>query len=474
MSTQPTIVWFRLDLRLEDNPALDAALQKNVPIIPIYIFATQEEGDWPSGGASRWWLHHSLECLSNELKALDLKLIIRTGNSENVLNDVIKSTQANAVFWNRCYDPAIIKRDAAVKENLLSHGVEAKSFNASLLFEPWTIFNKQKKPFQVFTPFWKTCMAMAEPEKPLPIIQNKHFKSVEVESLTVDSLGLLPKIHWDNGIEATWKPGTTAAKKILAEFLSGAIYDYKNLRDRPDLPGVSRLSPYLHFGEISPRMIWYGIKQSCDIQNESVECYLRQIGWREFAYHLLYHFPQTPLKPLRSNFDHFPWVQNADQLKAWQKGKTGYPIVDAGMRQLWATGWMHNRLRMIVGSFLVKDLLISWLRGAEWFWDTLVDADLANNTLGWQWIGGCGADAAPYFRIFNPITQGEKFDPEGFFVRQWVPELTLLPNQWIHKPWETPPEVLKKCGIILGTTYPHPIVDHAEAREKALNVFHHL
>ncbi len=471
MKPKPSIIWFRQDLRLEDNLALNAAIQRNTPLIPLYIYSSDEEEDWPLGGASKWWLHHSLKSLSEDLRQVGLNLIIRKGHARQVLEELIQSTQADALFWNRCYEPAAIKRDLLLKDHFLKMGLETKSYNASLLYEPWTVCNKQAKPFQVFTPFWKACLNMQEPPTPVTFNKEKTEKMFGLESLSLNNLDLLPKIHWDTGIQSAWKPGTTSAKQILFQFIKNDINHYKKNRDRPDLLGISRLSPHLHFGEISPRTVWHTIKQLCNSHEEGVECYLRQLGWREFAYHLLYHFPNTPNQPLRSDFEHFPWNESPLYLQAWQRGKTGYPFVDAGMRQLWTTGWMHNRLRMVVGSFLVKDLLIPWQRGAEWFWDTLVDADLANNTLGWQWVGGCGADAAPYFRIFNPITQGEKFDPNGIFVRQWVPELARLPNDWIHRPWEAPAKILNEAGIVLGNNYPKPIVDHSEARNKALAAF---
>lgn len=473
MARSTLIVWFRQDLRLEDNPALIAAIERKVPIVPIYIYAPEEAGCWPLGGASKWWLHHSLQSLSEELSDLDLKLVIRSGPTQKVLKDLILETGASSVFWNRLYEPSAIQRDQAIQKELEIAGIETNHYNANLLFEPWTIANKQNKPFQVFTSFWKACQAMPEPMLPLEV-KGKALKSSDIESLKIDELRLLPKIHWDKGIAAAWKPGSSMAKSVFSQFLSSSIEEYHKTHDRPDIQGVSRLSPYLHFGEISPRVIWYDIKRHCDLNNLGVQSFLRQLGWREFAYHLLYHFPDSPLTSLKKEFNKFPWNENADELKAWQHGKTGYPIVDAAMRQLWTTGWMHNRLRMIVGSFLVKDLLIPWQKGADWFWDTLVDADLANNTLGWQWVAGCGVDAAPYFRIFNPILQGEKFDPEGVFVRQWVPEISSLPDQWIHKPWMAPTSLLAEKGISLGITYPFPLVDHAEARRKALAAFEQI
>lgn len=464
-----TIVWFRQDLRLEDNPALTAAAKLG-EVIPVYIHAEKEEGEWTLGGASKWWLHHSLENLVEDFQKHGINLVIRQGNSLETLKTLAKETGAEAIVWNRRYEPASIERDSHIKSVLSDAGIKVQSFNANLLFEPWTIHNKQKKPFQVFTPFWKHLLTLPSPTEPLPV--PKLTGSASVKSDSLKSLELLPKIHWDAGINKVWKPGTKQARQVLANFLKAPILEYAEERDRPDHNGISYLSPYLHFGEISPRMIWHEALKNYSFSE--IEPYLRQLGWREFAHHLLFHFSDTPTKPLRKDFSAFPWKEDPAHLKAWQKGLTGYPIVDAGMRQLWVTGWMHNRVRMVVGSFLVKDLLINWLEGARWFWDTLVDADLANNTMGWQWVGGCGADAAPYFRIFNPMTQGEKFDPEGNYVRKWVPELAALPNEWIQRPWEAPPEILRQAGITLGKEYPKPIVDHKKARDKALAAFQEI
>ncbi|MBA3957728.1 MAG: deoxyribodipyrimidine photo-lyase [Parachlamydiaceae bacterium] len=464
-----TIVWLSQSLRIEDNPALFAACNAGA-VLPVYIYST-DQGDWPLGGASRWWLHYALEDLKASLDAIGLPLIIRQGEALTVLQHLIAESGATTVAWNRRYEPFAIEQEARVKLDLLAQNITVQTFNASLLFEPWTISNKQGKPFQVFTPYWKACLASPSPEPPLPVPKVIHPIKQTIHSDTLESLHLLPRIHWDEGIKQSWIPGATEAKKLLSRFLKEGIASYKEQRDRPDVEGISRLSPYLHFGEISPRMIWHAVHKAFSAKPEISETYLRQLGWREFAYHLLYHFPETPEQPLRTDFRTFPWNENPEQLKAWQKGLTGYPFVDAGMRQLWTTGWMHNRVRMVVGSFLVKHLLLNWVEGAYWFWDTLVDADLANNTMGWQWVGGCGADAAPYFRIFNPITQGEKFDPEGKYVREWIPELALLPNEWIHRPWEAPETVLQKAGVVLGKTYPKPIVDHGKARERALEAF---
>lgn len=459
---EASIVWFRQDLRVEDQPALTAALFLQGAVIPVYIWSPEEEGNWPPGAASRWWLHHSLIALQQDLQALNLTLIVRKGNSLQQLQKLIKETDAKHLFWNRRYEPKAIQRDAAIKAALSDQEIKVHISNSNLLFEPSSISNRQGKPFQVFTPFWKTCMANPV-SSPLPAPPASRKNAPKVGSLKVQDLDLLPHIAWDDGLKKAWKPGSAGASQLLQRFLQKDIQHYAENRDRPDLEGVSRMSPHLHFGEISPRTIWHAATKKGE-----GDAYLRQLGWREFAHHLLFHFPHTPDTPLHSKYAAFPWIDNKDFLHAWQKGQTGYPIVDAGMRELWTTGWMHNRVRMIVGSFLVKDLLLHWSEGAQWFWDTLVDADLANNTLGWQWVAGCGADAAPYFRIFNPVLQGEKFDPQGHYVKRWVPELSRLPLRWLQKPWTAPEDVLQQSGISLGKTYPKPIVDHDVARTRAL------
>lgn len=460
------ILWLRQDLRIDDHPALNAACAYG-EVVPVYIGNHEEEGEWPLGGASKWWLYHSLATFEKRLKKIGLPLIFRKGKALPVLKELIRQTGAQAVFWSRRYEPYALARDAAVKKALIADNIDAQSFNASLLYEPWTIANKQGRPFQVFTPFWKSCLASSPPPEPVAAPSKAHSPEKIPASLTLSELELLPTFPWDSGLNKEWQPGIEGAGRRLNTFIEHADR-YLLERDLPAVDGVSCLSPHLHFGEISPRRIWKAVMEAYSGKSEKVEGYLRQLGWREFAHHLLFHFPDTPLHPLRKEYAAFPWKRPGKELIAWQKGLTGYPFIDAGMRQLWQTGWMHNRVRMVVGSFLVKDLLISWTEGARWFWDTLVDADLANNTLGWQWVGGCGADAAPYFRIFNPITQGEKFDPNGEYVRRYVPELAGLPDQWIHRPWEAPPMALRQAGIALGRDYPYPIVDHAKARVSAL------
>ncbi len=472
----PSIVWFRLDLRLADQPALQAAIQRGGPVIPLYIWAPEEEADWSPGACSRWWLHHSLRQLQARLNEIGGRLIIRRGPSEDALRQLIRETGAEAVFWNRRYEPAIIERDRLLKSQLQSNGVTVQSFNASLLLEPWEVQTRQGKPYQVFTPFWKSAREQLREISVLPEPKQVGGLAEDVESLTVDDLSLLPRLPWDAAFPEHWSPGEAGAQSALATFLCESVRDYSEQRDRPDRRGTSHLSPHLHFGEISPRQVVQAMQNSGLEMSQpgGPRTFYNEIGWREFAHHVLFHFPQTPNKPLREAFAEFPWEHNNRHLRAWQRGQTGYPIVDAGMRELWSTGWMHNRVRMIVGSFLTKDLRISWQEGARWFWETLVDADLPNNTLGWQWVSGCGADAAPYFRVFNPITQGEKFDPDGNYVRHWCPELADLSNRWIHQPWNAPREVLTQARIRLGHDYPEPLVDHGAARSAALEAFQRI
>lgn len=478
VSSQATIVWFRTDLRLDDNPALSEALKKGA-IIPVYIHDPESEGKWHHGAASHWWLHQSLQEFSKRFEAKKSRLILRQGDSLAELSKLIKETGANAIYWNRRYEPSVIARDKKIKEALKEAGVDAQSFNANLLNEPWTIQTGGGTPFKVFTPYWNKCAALGNPAEPVKEPPQIQAPVKWPLSVSVQALELMPKIKWYEGMSENWKPGEMGARSELELFLNDGASNYLDGRDTPSIRATSRMSPYLHFGEISPRRIWHEVqKKSARTKTtgwiRQAEGFIRQIYWREFAYHLLYHFPQTTDHPLRKEFEKFEWKKDTKLLKAWQKGLTGYPIVDAGMRELWHTGWMHNRVRMIAASFLVKDLLIHWAEGAKWFWDTLVDADLANNTLGWQWVAGCGADAAPYFRIFNPFTQGEKFDQKAAYVRRWVPEIAGLPDKWIHRPWEAPAEDIAKAGVSLGKNYPQPIVNHAEARLRALMLYDRL
>lgn len=464
------IVWFRKDLRLQDNPAIAAAVERGYCIIPLYIHAPHEEGNWPQGGASRWWLHHALRDLAEQIRAAGGNLIIRQGESEKVIVDMLKSSGATVVLWNRRYEPAIIARDAGIKAKIKELGYEVESFNASLLREPHTVANQSGTPFKVFTPFFKYCQTLSEPEPFDYDTGNISFDKYS-DSDSLESLKLLPKIPWDKEFYRFWVPTRQGALDRLNTFIAEWASSYQDKRNRPDLDGTSRLSPFLHFGQIGPREVVAALKRGIGTLDKGAHVFLSEIYWREFAYHILYHFPSTPEQPLRTEFERFPWVENDALLRLWQRGQTGYPIVDAGMRQLWQTGWMHNRVRMIVASLLVKHMLIPWQAGTQWFWDTLVDADIASNTLGWQWTAGCGADAAPYFRVFNPIIQGEKFDPDGDYVRAYVPELARLPKAYIHRPWEAPVNILAYAGVKLGQTYPLPVIEHSEGRARALQAF---
>ena len=477
MTAPATIVWFRQDLRLADNPALLDAAQRGGPVIPVFIYAPDEEGHAAPGGARRWWLHHSLKSLAADLKAIGSRLILREGPTQGVLDDLITQTKAGAVVWNRRYEPAVIERDKQIKQWLRHEkDVEATSHNSHLLFEPWHIKTGGGNPYQVFTPFWKNITSLPEPDAPRPAPDTLTAPRSWPTSATLNDLNLEPTRDWKDGLAAEWTPGEAGAAARVKTFFAGAARAYAEGRDRPAMEGTSRLSPHLHHGEIGPRQVWHaalrflndGRRVLNTAEKEHVWTFLKEVGWREFAYHVLYHFPHTPEAPLKPKYAAFPWRDDAEQLKRWQRGQTGYPIVDAGMRQLYATGWMHNRVRMIVGSLLVKHLLITWTAGADWFWDTLVDADLASNTLGWQWIGGCGADASPYFRVFNPILQGEKFDADGGYVRRWCPELKDVPDKYLHKPWEAPPLELARAGVTLGDTYPRPVIEHKTGRERAL------
>ena len=467
-----TIVWFRQDLRLADNPALAAAIERGEPVVAVYLWSPGEEGEWSPGGATRWWLHHALEDLGDQLRECGSHLVIRAcDTSLEALEELVGEIGATAVYWNRRYEPAAVERDSMIKESLRDRGIEAKSFNAGMLFEPHQISNKSGKPFQVFTPMWKHYQTLEVPGVvEVDLAAMKPPREVPA-GIAVEDLGLLPKIGWDSGFYQAWDPTRAAVLARIDQMREdGRAIAYLDDRDTPSIDGTSQLSPYLHFGQVGVREAWRRLGDGSAIE----QGLRRQLVWREFAHHLLFHFPSTPLRPLRPEFEMFPWVEDDTALRRWQRGETGYPIVDAGMRQLWHTGWMHNRVRMIVGSLLVKHLLVHWLEGARWFWDTLVDADLANNTLGWQWIGGCGADAAPYFRIFNPITQGEKFDRGGDYVRRWIPELSALPDRFIHQPWSMGDLELKGCGVVLGKEYPAPVIEHAAGRQRALDAFARL
>lgn len=460
----PLIVWFRQDLRLADNPALYHASINEASVIPLFIEDSDPVRDL--GGASKWWLHYSLESLTRDLQSIGLDLIIRRGDPLDVLQDIITQSGAQGVMWNRRYTSSGIKQDKAIKATLQETGITCESFKANLLHEPWEIKTGAGEYYKVFTPYWKAVLRQPDIADCLPVPEKLSTYVGTLETFNIDELKLLPaKPDWGSKMTPYWSPGEQGAMDALNDFLDGPVTSYADDRNRPDLKGTSKLSPHLAFGEISPRQIWHITREKTGEGDK----FLSEIGWREFSYTLLYFNPDLAKENYKSDFDAFEWVYNNESLKRWQKGLTGYPIVDAGMRELWETGWQHNRVRMVTASFLIKHLLTDWRDGEKWFWDTLVDADPANNAASWQWIAGSGADASPYFRIFNPITQGQKFDPKGEYVRKWVPEIARLPDKFLHEPWEAPKLVLKEAGVKLGETYPQPIVDHKVARERALS-----
>jgi len=471
----PVIVWFRNDLRLADNPALYAAVQSGHPVLPVFIQDDESPQQWKRGAASRWWLHQSLLKLDAALQESGFHpLVCLSGAGAQSLDRLIAESGARGVYWNRCYEPWAMTRDKTIKESLKARGITAQSFAAFLLFEPWDIINKTGDDYKVFTPFAKACLERGGMRPPVdsvkPLLRHSGASLAQGEGL--ERLGLMPRINWHSGLAQAFTPGEAGAGARLNDFLSSGVGAYKAQRDFPALDGVSRLSPHLHFGEISPHQVWHAVQHAMAAQAGTAQfvlhaqAFLRQLLWREFSYHLLYHAPDFPDQPWNKKFLKFPWRRDDDLLRKWQRGQTGFPIIDAGMRQLWQTGWMHNRVRMIVGSFLVKNLLLHWREGEDWFWDTLVDADLGNNAAGWQWIAGCGADAAPYFRIFNPVLQSKKFDPDGAYIRQYVPELAALPDSLIHTPWEAPPMLRAQAQ-----NYPPPIVDLSQSRDRALKAY---
>ena len=455
-TTPLTIVWFRRDLRLDDNPALHAAAERG-RVLPVFI--DEPAAAWAAGAASRYWLHQSLAAHAQALVERGASLLIRRGEPLAVLTELVRHCGADAVYWNRRYEPAAIAGDTRVKE-CLSQLCDVRSFRAHVLFEPARIATASGTPYRVFTPFHKACLADGEPAAPLPAPERLLASSSPPGGLTLDALGLEPSIDWAAGIRATWRFGERAAHERLEAFIDGALVYYPEHRDFPAVDGVSGLSPHLCFGEISARSVWHAVRAAQaavarGLFDRAADAWLRQLTWREFAYHLMFHYPHTVDEPLRTEFNAMSWLEDEEGLAAWTRGATGFPLVDAGMRELWRTGSMHNRVRMVVASFLTKHLGVHWLAGARWFWDTLVDADLANNTLGWQWVAGCGADAAPYFRIFNPYSQSRKFDAAGDYLRRWLPELAALDDGAIHEPPPTP-------------GYPAPIIALRAAREAAL------
>jgi deoxyribodipyrimidine photo-lyase len=463
----PILVWFRQDLRVADNPALHAAHATKRPLICVYILDDETPRQWKLGGASRWWLHHSLTALAADLEKRGARLTLHRGTAAQLIPKLAKEASADAIYWNRCYEPHAIARDTQLKEALAAKGIDAKSFNAGLLFEPWEVRTKTGEPYKVFTPFWRACRALGPQRAPLPA-PKKLNAAPAIAGDTLTAWKLLPtKPNWAKPFEPHWTPGEAGARKALDAFLSKRLAAYPDARNELGQNATSRLSPHLHFGEISPTQIWAAL----DPDAQGGDKFLAEIGWREFSHHLLFHWPTLPQQNWKKPFDAFPWRDDPVALKAWQRGRTGYPVVDAAMRELWLTGYMHNRARMVAASFLIKHLLLDWRHGEAWFWDTLLDADLANNAASWQWVAGSGADASPYFRIFNPVTQGERYDADGAYVRKWLPELAKLPNDVLHSPWTADAVTLAAAGVKLGETYPHPIVDHAAARARALAAY---
>ena len=467
MNKKIAVHWFRQDLRLADNPALAKAASHNF-VLPIYISDNSDAEQWNIGAASRCWLHHSLASLNMSIEG---NLAFYQGEPLEIFKTLVDKFDIEAVYWNICFEPWQMARDEKIAAFLRSRNISVASTNASLLWLPAAINKTDGTPFKVFTPFYrKGCLNEIEPRKPLKAPSCVFVQ--DDESAKLSELELLPNENWHQTLVQYWQIGEVGAQTRLKDFIAKGLFSYKEGRNFPAKPCVSRLSPYLHFGEISPNQLWYTIRNLADDSN--VDHFCSELGWREFSYNLLWHNSELPTKNLQSKFDFFPWQYNEQWLTAWQQGRTGIPMVDAGMRELWQTGFMHNRVRMIVGSFLVKNLRMHWQHGERWFWDTLFDADLANNSASWQWIAGCGADAAPYFRIFNPVTQGQKFDPHGEYVRRFIPELAALPDTYLFNPWQAPASVLEQAGIELGVTYPLPIVDLKQSREEALEAFQSL
>jgi deoxyribodipyrimidine photo-lyase len=463
------IVWFRQDLRVSDNPALISAAQRG-RVLPIYILDDENAGVDKMGSASRVWLHHSLNLLNQSLEG---QLKVFRGNAIDIITQLTSEFDIDYVTWNRCYEPWRIKRDVTVKSHLKLKGIECRSFNASLLWEPWTILKKDDLPYKVFTPFYKNGCLGITPRAAQPMPEDVHYYTDNIASaINITDLSLIPTENWHNTVINHWKVGEHAAKEKLEAFITQTLCDYQSGRDFPALNATSSLSPHLHFGEISPHQIWQRLEfESIHHYFEDLSHFKRELGWREFSYYQLYHWPNLPTEEFNRHYENFKWQRDDSSLQDWQRGNTGIPIIDAGLRELWQTGTMHNRVRMLVASFLVKNLLIDWRKGAQWFWDCLFDADLASNSASWQWCAGCGADAAPYFRIFNPVLQSEKFDPEGQYLLRYCPELAHLPTKFRHKPWLADDAVLTKAGITLGINYPFPIVDLKVTRQRALDRF---
>ena len=466
-SASPAILWFRNDLRLEDNAALHAAREGKT--LPVYVLDDEAAGRWAVGAAGRWWLHHSLKVLAEALRRLGSGLLLLRGRAETLIPQLAREIGATTVHAATLAAPWARQRDAAIAKALQADGRRLELHDSSLV-RPDSIRTGQGKPYAVYTPFARAVMKLGDPPPPIPAPRRLDGVKAPTGGVSLDELALLPRKpepDWAAEFSSLWQPGEAGARDQLQRFLNDALAEYPDGRNRPGEDGSSRLSPHLHWGEISARQVWHAVRES-EAPASAADTFLKEIIWREFSHNILWHHPGLPEAPLRPEYTHFPYRRNIEAQRAWQRGQTGYPIVDAGMRQLWRLGWMHNRVRMIVASLFVKHLRQPWQDGEAWFWDTLVDADLGNNSFNWQWVAGSGADASPFFRIFNPVLQGEKFDPEGEYVRNFVPELAKLPDRWLHRPWEAPAEVLREAGVTLGETYPEPIVDHATGRARAL------
>lgn len=464
--SSPVILWLRQDLRLADHPALTAAAAQG-PVIFLYVLDDETPGEWKIGAASRWWLHKSLESLGAKVP-----LLLRRGAADRVIGEVLRETGAKSLCFTRDYAPWSGALEQRVKDVCEGQGAACHRYGGYLLHEPEDIRNGSGEPYRVYTPFSKACFATGEPRPLKPVPAFEAWTGTVASDHLADWKLLPTQPNWAKDFESLWSPGEEGAAARLEAFIADGLEHYADKRDHPDIEVTSRLSVRLHFGEISVNQCWHAVRAAQTMANgkldRAAEKFLKEMLWREFSYHLLYHWPTLPTEPFKPEFASFPWDHNPAHLKAWSRGRTGYPIVDAGMREIWATGIMHNRVRLIAASFLIKHLLIPWQEGERWFWDTLVDADIASNAASWQWVAGCGADAAPYFRIFNPILQGEKFDGQGVYVRKWVPELSRMPDEFIHRPWEAPRLVLQEAGVVLGKTYPRPLVEHGYARDRAL------
>lgn len=475
----PTIVWLRRDLRIGDNPALHHAAKSDKPVLIIYIDQLKPGDLWSMGAASMWWLHHSLKSLAADLKLIGGRLRIFQGDPKAIVTKLITETGADTVLWNRRYEPDAIAKDKLLKTHLSGKKIDVRSFPGNLCHEPWTVKRQENHPYKVFTAYWRASLKHESLKVTTTPGKLKSYRGKLSAETTLKELKLLPSRDWATRFTTVWAPGESSAKKMLAALIKRKLANYQTNRDIPSVEGTSRLSAHLAFGEISPRQVHAEVQRALVNKkiaaDDNTETFLREIGWREFAVHLLYHFPHTTDEPLDPRFNKMPWSKVVKKdLHRWQQGNTGIPLVDAGMRQLWQTGWMHNRVRMVAGSFLIKNMGYHWLEGARWFWDTLVDADLASNTMGWQWVAGSGADAAPYFRVFNPVRQGERFDPGGDYIREWVPEISGLSNKTIHAPWTASSEELNAASIILGQNYPLPIVELSTSRLDALARFQQI